>query len=1079
MSDRSDHFANLSPEQKRSHLAELLKNKAHQKKDIFSTSDGQRAMWYIHQTAPESAAYHVAFSVRIRSRVKVDEFRSVLQAVLNRHASLRTTFTLQENNLVQEIHEYQDVAFEQVDASLWDDSELYQQVLKAYHQQFNLETGPVARWCLFTRHPQDHVFLITIHHIAVDAWSLWIILEDLRQAWQAQSEGKPIALSSPPPAYTDWVLWQRDMLAGQEGEGHKIFWQQQLVGPLPVLNLPLDFPRPALQTYHGGSLSFTISSEQTRRIKALAHTEGVTLYMFLLAAYQVLLSLYTGQEDILIGTPTAGRNQPEFQGTVGYFVNPVTLRGDLSNAPGFKTLLAQTRETVLNALTHQDFPFIRVVENLHFHQDPSRSPIFQCLFNLHNVQRAREVSTLLTQNNPGKSLDFGGLQLEPYFFPQEEGQFELSLEVIDTGETLLCTLRYHKDLIRLETAERLQNSFQLLLSSILENPSISVAELSVLSLEERQRILEDWNETTVDYPRHLHTHHLFEAQVERSPASIAAICEDQSLTYTQLNTQANQLAHFLKSIGLGPDQMVGVYLERSLDMLIALLGVMKAGAAYIPMDPIYPPQRIQSMMEDSQMLVLITQQSLLDSLPPHSARCVLMDESKTMLAGLETTNPNPVGTPDSLAYVIFTSGSTGRPKGVQIPHRALVNFLISMQQQPGIQPVDALASVTTLSFDIAGLELFLPLISGARVIILSADTSTDGFALAQALDYYAATILQATPATWRLLVETGWPGRPGLKMLCGGEPLPLPLAQQLLQKGGELWNMYGPTETTIWSTIRQITNKDTVISIGHPIANTQAYILNSHLQPVPPGVIGSLYIGGDGLARGYLNRPDLTAEKFISHPFKPSERIYHTGDLVRYQADGSIECLGRDDSQVKIRGFRIELGEIETVLRTHPSIKHAAILAREDVPGDKRLVAYYTAEGSPSSRELSRFLREKLPSYMIPSAYVALDAFPQTTNGKVNRQALPAPVQSNVDIQTQSNPPTTTNELLIAEIWKELLHVDRINVFDNFFDLGGHSLLAMRVVAQIQEKCGIRIEPAYLRIESLGQLALRLNDSSS
>jgi amino acid adenylation domain-containing protein len=846
-----------------------------------------------------------------------------------------------------------------------------------------------------------------------------------------------------------------------------------------VLNLPLDYPRPALQTYRGGSLSFNISVEQTQRIKALAHSEGVTLYMFLLAAYQVLLSLYTGQEDILIGTPTAGRNESEFQGTVGYFVNPVTLRGNLSNAPDFKTHLAQTRDTVLNALSHQDFPFIRVVENQHLHQDPSRSPIFQCLFNLHSVQRAPEISKILTQNGPGKSVNFGGMQLEPYFIPQEEGQFELSLEVIDTGETLLCTLRYHKDLFRLETAEQLQKSFQILLASILENPSVSVTALSVISAGERQRILEDWNQTTIEYPLHLHTHQLFEAQVERTPDSIAAIYEDQSLTYTQLNDQANQLAHFLKSIGVGSDQMVGVYLERSLDMLIALLGVMKAGGAYVPMDPIYPPQRIQFMMEDSQMQVLITQRSLLDSLPSNTAQCVLIDENRNTLDNQIKDNPDPIGSSDSLAYVIFTSGSTGRPKGVQIPHRALVNFLLSMQQQPGIQPVDALASVTTLSFDIAGLELFLPLISGARVIILSADTSTDGVALAQALDHYGATILQATPATWRLLVETGWPGRPGLKMLCGGEPLPLPLAQQLLQKGGELWNMYGPTETTIWSTLRQITHDDTVISIGHPIANTQAYILDRHLQPVPPGVIGSLYIGGDGLARGYLNRPDLTAEKFINHPFKSGERIYHTGDLARYLADGSIECLGRDDSQVKIRGFRIELGEIEAVLRTHPAIKHAVILAREDFPGDKRLVAYYTAEGSPTSRELSRFLREKLPSYMIPSAYVALDAFPQTPNGKVNRQALPAPVQSNVEIQTHSNPPTTANELLIAEIWKELLHVDRISVFDNFFDLGGHSLLAMRVVAQIQEKSGVRIEPAYLRIESLGQLALRLNDSSS
>ena len=1077
MSELPDPYAGLAPEQKRALLAELLKKKARQKKTIFPASDGQRAMWYIHQTVPESTAYHVALSIRIRSNVNIDAFRLALQAVVNRHATLRTTYALQENNLVQEIYDYQDVAFQQIDASSWDEDELYRQVLMAYRQVFNLETGPVARWCMFCHAPQDYVFLITVHHIAIDAWSLWIILEDLRQALQAQIDEQSIHLP-PPPAYTSWVKWQMDTLASPEGKEHQAFWLQQLAGDLPVLNLPLDFPRPAIQTYQGDSHSFQLSPEQTRQIKAYAQAEGVTLYMLLLAVYQVLLSRYTGQEDILIGTPTAGRNQPEFLGTVGYFVNPVTLRADLSGAPNFKAYLSQVKEIVLNALSHQDYPFIRVVENLHLRQDPSRSPVFQCLFNLHNVQRAKEVSALLTQSSAGTTKEFCGLLVEPYFFPQEEGQFELSLEVIDTGETLLCTLRYHKDLFRLETAERLRRSFQMILAAILENPSASLAKLPIITAEERRQILEEWNQSQRDYPNHLRAHQLFEAQVTRTPDSVAAIFDDQSLTYDQLNCRANQLAHHLRLVGVAPDQLVGIYLDRSLNMLVAVLGVLKSGAAYVPMDPIYPPQRIQSMMDDSQMLVIITQQSLLDSLPQHSTRCVLMDESRTILAGLKKTNPNPVGTSDSLAYVIFTSGSTGRPKGIQIPHHALVNFLLSMQEQPAIQPSDVLVSVTTLSFDIAGLELYLPLISGARVVILNADISADGIALADALDHYQATILQATPATWRLLVETGWPGRPSLKMLCGGEPLHLSLAQQLLQKGGELWNMYGPTETTIWSTLRQITSQDVFISIGRPIANTQAYILDHHLQPVPAGVIGSLYLGGDGLARGYLNRPELTAEKFIPHPFRPAGRIYHTGDLARYLPDGNIECLGREDSQVKIRGFRIELGEIEAVLRLFPAILHAVVLAREDVPGEKRLVAYYTSDASPTSRELSRFLREKLPIYMVPSAYVPLETLPLTPNGKVDRRALPPPSQTRTETQASSNPPTTISELFIAGIWQELLQVNQINVFDNFFDLGGHSLLAMQVVAQIQEKCGIRIEPTYLRIESLGQLALRLDQNT-
>ncbi len=1076
MSELPDSFAGLTPEQKRALLAELLKKKARQKKTIFPASDGQRAMWYIHQTVPESTAYHVAFSIRIRSDVNIDAFRLALQALVNRHATLRTTYALQGNNLVQEIYDYQDVAFQHIDASTWDEDELYRQVLMAYRQVFNLETGPVARWYLFCHAPQDYVFLITVHHIAIDAWSLWIILEDLRQALQAQMDEKSIHWPPPPPAYTGWVQWQKDTLASPEGKEHQAFWLQQLAGDLPVLNLPLDFPRPAIQTYQGDSHSFQLSPEQTRQIKAYAQAEGVTLYMLLLAVYQVLLFRYTSQEDILIGTPTAGRNQPEFLGTVGYFVNPVSLRADLGGAPNFRAYLAQVKELVLNALSHQDYPFIRVVENLHLRQDPSRSPVFQCLFNLHNVQRAKEVSALLAKSSAGTTMEFGGLLVEPYFFPQEEGQFELSLEVIDTGETLLCTLRYHKDLFRLETAERLRRSFQMILAAILENPTASLAKLPIITTEERRQILEEWNQTTCEYPRELGVHQLFEAQVERTPDATAVIFDDQALTYAQLNQRANQLAHHLRMLGVAPEDRIGIFLERSLDMVVALLGVMKAGAAYVPMDPIYPPQRIQFMLEDTQMPVLISQQALVDTLPSNPAQCVLMDGDRYQLAALPKENLASRTSAEALAYVIFTSGSTGRPKGVQILHRGLVNFLVAMQQKPGIQPQDVLASVTTLSFDIAGLELYLPLISGARLVVLSADTAIDGFALAQALEHYQATILQATPATWRLLLDTGWSGRPGLKMLCGGEPLPQALAKQLLQKGGELWNMYGPTETTIWSTICQITAQDATISIGRPIANTDGYILNQQLEPVPPGVIGTLYIGGDGVARGYLNRPELSSEKFISHPFKSSGRIYNTGDLARYLADGRIECLGRDDSQVKIRGFRIELGEIEAVLRQHPAIKHAVVVIREDVSEEKRLAAYYTATSSLTSRELSRFLREKLPTYMVPTAFVLLETFPQTPNGKIDRKALPVPGQTEAGLHITTHPPTSANERLVAEIWQELLQVDHISVFDNFFDLGGHSLLAMRMIVQIQEKCGIRIEPAYLRVESLGQLASRLDE---
>lgn len=1076
MSDANDGLTDLTPEQRRALLAELLKDKARQQSKIVPASDGQRALWLTQQSAPESFAYHVSFSARIRSVVNPEDLKKAAQAVINRHATLRTTYALQGDVVVQEVHHYQDVDFLQVDATGCGEEELYRLVVQADHQPFHLDTGPVIRWRLFTRSVDEHIFLITAHHTAIDAWSLWIVLEDLRQAMQAVAEGKPIHLAPEPAPYTAWSAWQAEMLAGPEGEALREFWKQQLSGDLPVLQLPYDFERPLIPTLAGDSIAFTIDAEQTRRLKGLAQANGVTLYMVMLAAYQVLLHRYTGQEDILVGTPTAGRGEVRYNGTVGYFVNPVTLRGDLSGAPTFREYLARVRETVLAALNHQNLPFLRVVELLHARPEANRSPVFQAMFNLHSLARTHEIAALVSQKDQHAAVDFGGLRLERYFFPQEEGQFELGLETLEAGDLLACTFRYQTDLFKRETVERICGSFQVLVEDILQHPDAPIHALQVLSPDERQKILVDWNQTQAAYPQDAPLHRLFEAQAARTPDAVAVAFEDQVLTYAQLNKRANRLANHLRQLGIGPEQLVGVYLERSLDMMVALLGVLKSGGAYVPMDPIYPPQRIQYMIEDSQMAVIVTQQSLADTLPENTAQLVLVDEDAARIAAQSGEDVPAEGNCANLAYVIFTSGSTGRPKGVQIPHRALTNFLISMQRQPGIQPDDVLVAVTTLSFDIAGLELYLPLISGARVVILSSDITVDGTALAEALDYHQATILQATPATWRLLAETGWQGRSRFKMLCGGEPLPHSLAQQLLKIGSELWNLYGPTETTIWSTVERIQPGEDTISIGRPIANTQIYILDQNQQPVPRGVIGMLYIGGDGLARGYLGRPDLTAEKFLPNPFDGG-RIYNTGDLARYLPDGRIEHLGRGDHQVKIRGFRIELGEIEATLGQHPAVQQAVVTVREDTPGDKRLAAYLIpqAEAAPSPRELRGFLKNRLPAYMLPASFTILEAFPTTPNGKINRAALPAPERSSAETQKAFQPPTTPTEQAMAEIWKDMLKIEQINLFDNFFDLGGHSLLAMRTVAKIQETYGQRIDPAYLRFESLGQLAARLD----
>jgi amino acid adenylation domain-containing protein len=1064
----------------------VLRQQAAQSVQEFPLSYGQQAMWFLYQTDPTSAAYNVAFTGRISSPLDVAPFQGALQALVDRHPALRITFRNEHGAPVQRVTGYAPVWFEQINAAGWSEADIYQSVRQAYLRPFDLENGPLLRVHLWKCNEQDYILLINVHHIAVDGWSLCILLDELRALYAANTGVSRESLPRPPARYSDFVTWQQEILKGENGERLWRYWQTQLEGELPVLSLPADHPRPPIQTSNGDEVEFVISAEITQGLKAVAKAEGATLFMVLFTAFQILLHRYSGQSEIITGSPTFGRNKAEFAKVVGDFINMIPLRVDFTGDPTFKDLLARVRQVILNGLEHQDFPFPQMVARMGGHRDASRSPIFQVTFDVQRLFAFGELAGLFIPGKADAAVDFGGLKLQAYPFPQQEGQFDLGLLIIEVENVLPGTLKYNTDIFDKTTSHQLVKHYLRLLAAIVANPNQPISSYQLLFYEELQCLLVEWNQTQMDYPRHLCAHQLFEAQVERTPDSIAVIFDDQSLTYRQLNQRANQLAHHLRSLGIGPEKMVGVYLERSLEMVVAVLGVLKSGGAYIPMDPMFPAQRIGYMIEDSQMPVIVTQRSLTDSLPPHNAQFVLMDDDSLMLARLPQENPSLLGDTESLAYTIFTSGSTGRPKGVQIPHRALVNFLISMQHQPGICPTDVLASVTTLSFDIAGLELYLPLISGARLVVLSADTAADGVVLADALENYEATILQATPATWRLLIETGWTGRPNLKMLCGGEPMSQSLAKQLLDRGGELWNMYGPTETTIWSTICHITPEDTIYSIGRPIANTQVYILDNHLQPLPVGVSGALYIGGDGLARGYLGRPDLTAKSFIPVDFpgggdSSPRRIYNTGDLARYLPDGRIECLGRNDSQVKIRGFRIELGEIEAVLSQHPAIKQAVVIVREDIPGDKRLVAYLTAENenAPASRELRNLLHEKLPPYMLPAAYVTLENFPLTPNGKVDRRALPAPVQSNADVQKNIQPPSTPNELIIATAWQKALNMSQVGVYDNFFDLGGHSLLGMQVVADIQEKTGIRIEPAYLRFESLGQLAVTLEEKLS
>ncbi len=825
------------------------------------------------------------------------------------------------------------------------------------------------------------------------------------------------------------------------------YWKQQLANAPSVLELPSDRPRSPMQTVESGKHELELPQTLTEALKALSQQEESTLFITLLAALKVLLYRYTGQEDMIVGCPIAKCNVVENEEQIGARVNPLALRTNLSSNPSFNELLARVCQVVLEAKAYQDLPFEKLVEALQPEQNLSH-PLFQVMFVFQDA-------SALTHELP--NFSWHPLALES----GTTTKLDLTLFLQETAQGITGWFEYNPDLFEAATLIRMTGHYQTLLEGIVANPNQRLSDLPLLTAGERHQLLVEWNCTQVDYPNLL-IHQLFEAQVERTPDAVALVFEDQQLTYQELNHRANQLAHHLQSLGVKPDVLVALCVERSLEMVVGLLGILKAGGGYIPLDPSYPQERVAFMLSDAQVPVLLTQKTLMNGLPELEAHITCLDTDWEIIS--QESNENLVSdvTGDNLAYVIYTSGSTGKPKGVQLCHRSVINFLHSMAQQPGLTDQDILLAVTTISFDIAVLELYLPLITGAKVILVSREVAANGAKLLEKLVSSGATIMQATPATWRLLLVSGWDTNHRLKILCGGEAMPRELASQLLERSTSLWNVYGPTETTVWSTAYKVEasrlvarSKDAPESIGRPIANTQIYLLDAYLQPVPIGVPGELHIGGAGLARGYLNRPELTQEKFIPDPFsnEPEARLYKTGDLARYLPDGNIDYISRIDHQVKIRGFRIELGEIEAVLAQHPAVRQAVVIAREDVPGDKRLVAYMVPnqEQVPTTSELRRFLKEQLTDYMVPAAFVWLDTLPLTPNGKVDRRALPAPNQMQSTREETFVAPQDDLEFQLTKIWEEVLGIEPIGVRDNLFSLGAHSLLIARLSDQIQK----------------------------
>ncbi|HEU5373874.1 MAG TPA: amino acid adenylation domain-containing protein [Ktedonobacteraceae bacterium] len=1028
----------------------------------------QQPFWLLSQFASDIPAYNLGIDIHLPGSLDAAALQQSLDEIIRRHEAWRTSFPLVDEQPVQRIHPPYALPLAMADVSHLPEAEREAEALRLgtalVNQPFDLSKAPPVRALLIRLADAEHRLFLALHHIISDGFSSHqVFLPELSTLYQAFSSGQPSSLPELPIQYADYAIWQHETLQGEALEKLLSYWRDRLAHAPDELVLPTDHPRPLSPSGQGAVQAFTLPKHLGSSLLSLSQQEGTTLFTVLLAAFATLLNRYSGQEDIIIGTPTSGRSHPAVQGLLGVFINTLALRISLSGNPSFREVLNRAREVVHGALAHEALPFEQLVRHLRPERAAGQNPFIQVMLNLqppaHSLPSGWRVSAMALQND----LD----------------RFDLSLDLEEGAEGVIGFLKYNTDLFEAQTIQRMIGHWQTLLEGLVAHPDQPIATLPLLTEAERQQTLIGWNATQAPYPNEQVFHQLFEAQVERSPDAVAVVDEHAQLTYRQLNERANQLAHYLLKLGVGPDVLVGLYVDRSVDMLVGLLGIHKAGGAYVPLDPIYPTERLTFMLEDSQAAVLVTQERLRSELPTSALTVVCLDTDLPLLDQQPGADPPSAARGDHLAYVIYTSGSTGKPKGVQVLQRALVNFLLSMRQQPGITATDRLLAVTTLSFDIAGLELFLPLLVGACVIIASRETAANGADLALALKRSQATVMQATPVTWRLLLAAGWQGNPSLKLLCGGEALPLDLARQLLELCGTLWNLYGPTETTIWSTARQITAGDSLISIGRPIANTQIFVLDTHLQPVPIGVPGELFIGGDGLARGYHRRPDLTAEKFVSHPFSTAThaRLYRTGDLARFLPTGELEHLGRLDYQVKIRGFRIELGEIEAVLSEHSSVRQAVVVAREDTPGNKLLVAYIVlADGeAPTITTLRGFLKERLPDYMVPAAFIPLDKMPLTPNNKIDRRALPAPDASSRLQGEEFVAPRTPTEEQLAAIWAELLGLPRVSVTENFFALGGHSLLAVRVLLRIQERLQVELPLSTIfEAPTIAELALKL-----
>jgi amino acid adenylation domain-containing protein len=1004
-------------------------------------SDGQRRLWFLDQMMPGTAFYNVSAAVRIMSALNILALRASINEIIRRHEILRTSFTSEQGEPVQVIAAQMELPVPVVDIRPFAQSDREAEALRLAREEaqrpFDLVRTPLIRVVVVQLGSAEWLLLVTMHHIISDSRSVQLFFQELSAIYPALLTGKASPLPELQVQYGDFAEWQRELLQDPTFAAQLAYWRKQL-RDIPVLQLPMDHPRPPIQSFRGDHYPVALNAFLASEFRRFSKKEGVTVFITALGVFMALLCRYSTQDDLAIGVPITSRNRSELAGLMGFFVNTLVIRGDHSGEPGFREFIRRIRESVLSAFAHQDVPFEKLVEELQPARDLSHNPLFQVAFQLQTLDRA-------ANSAPGSAVRF--LNIE-----SGTAKFDLYLELWETSDTIEGTFEFNTDLFDRPTIERMARHFAFLSEMVLRDPDRSLLEICLLNDAERELLVNGWNNTSAPFPNEDCVHRLFEIQAARFPEAPALIFGAKILSYRVLNERANQLARYLQQCGVAVESRVGLCLHRCPEMVIGFLGILKAGAACLPLDPEYPQDRIAFMIEDAGAALIITDQPNAAIFAAAKTPVISLDLEQLQLSSLPNGNLEQESSPQSLAYVIYTSGSTGNPKGVSVEHRGLCNVAQAQSDMFKVGPKSKVLQFASLSFDASVFEIVMALLSGAALCLGKKDELLPGPPLSDFLRRHGITVVTLPPSTLAVIPEGEFPALETITV--AGEECPA----ELVRKWGErhrFFNLYGPTEATIWATASLCIERDRKPSIGRPIPNVRIYLLDCHLHHVPVGVPGEIYIGGVGVARGYLNRPELTAEKFIDDPFVTGGRLYRSGDLGRYRADGNVEFLGRIDHQIKIRGYRIEPGEIEAALSAHPGVAECVVLGREDHPGDRRLVAYIAPGGQArlAPSEIRHFLAERLPEHLVPNAFVILEALPRTPNGKIERRSLPAPLNGHSNNAESYIAPRTSVEQEVTKIWTEILKIDKIGINDNFFtDLGGHSLLATQVMSHLRSR---------------------------